>query len=289
MFCKLLKHELKATAPLMLIVNGTAFLIAMTIWGVVELSRNLPWAEWFPRIADFGAEGTDLFLLVSVAMGFILIMCALHFSANLLLLIPFYRRRFTQKGYLTFSLPTTAAKDFFAALMVILFWNVVVFFVPYLIMAIFFIANGDSPSSAWLHYTDFFVTTPHKIPSKYMDADDWFQILSVICVFLYRTVAGMTAVVIAGNYLRRVKAVGTIAIYWAFRLPVFAFILLTAIDRNIGHVPLVDVLDSFPSTVIFSIYACDDLYPIYSIALLVLAVFSCFLSIHIIKKRLNLE
>ena len=122
-----------------------------------------------------------------------------------------------------------------------------------------------------------------------MDAEDWFQILSVICVFLYRTVAGMTAVVIAGNYLRRVKAVGTIAIYWAFRLPVFAFILLTAIGRNIGYVPLVDVLDSFPSTVIFSIYACDDLYPIYSIALLVLAVFSCFLSIHIIKKRLNLE
>lgn len=284
MFGKLLKHELKATAPLMLLMNGTALLVALTFWGAVELSRSLPWLEWFPNIADFGDEGTAIFLLAILAVGFILIMCTFHFGTNLLLLFPFYKRRFTRRGYLTFSLPTTASKDFFAALTVILFWNVVVFFVLYLIMAIFFMANGDSPSSAWLYYTDIYVLTP----SKCLDADEWFNILSVVSVFLYRTVAGMTAVVIAGNYLRRTKAVGTIAIYWAFRLPVIAFMLLTDVGRNIGHVSMDVVLDSFPSAVLISAYS-TDLYPIYSIVLLVLTVICCFLSIHILKKRLNLE
>lgn len=294
MFGKLLKHELKATAPLMLLVNGIAFLSSISLWLPWVLLIRIPIEEIAPivEITPNIVSGLDgmIGMIISILYLAILVFGSLATvvlflsSINPILLFPFYKRRFTRRGYLTFSLPVKASQDFFAALTVILFWNVVAFLMLFLVFALVSVSIGMGPSESWPYYSNLFVLTP----SKKLDADDWFAILSVVSVFLYRTVAGMTAVVIAGNYFRRAKAVGTVALYAALRLPVMAFMFLTDLGRSVQYVPVADILASFGYEYLFS-GITNDLYPFYSIILLALTITGCILSIHIIKKRLNLE
>lgn len=289
MFGKLLKHELKATAPLMLLVNGIAFLSSISLWLPWVLLIRIPIEEITPIVEITPNIVSDLVGMIIILYLGILVFGSLATvlflsSINPILLFPFYKRRFTRRGYLTFSLPVEASQDFIAALTVILFWNVVAFLMLFLVFALVSVSIGMGPSESWPYYTNLFVLTP----SKKLDADDWFAILSVVSVFLYRTVAGMTAVVIAGNYLRRAKAVGTVALYAALRLPVMAFMFLTDLGRSVQYAPVADILASFGYEYLFS-GITNDLYPFYSIILLALTITGCILSIHIIKKRLNLE
>lgn len=284
MFVKLLKHEFRATAPLMLIANGIAFLNGLSFWLSLSLADRFPIETLFPSIPSATAEELSILSFAILLIGSVTIVTCFLSCINPILLFPFYKRRFTRRGYLTFTRPVNPSQDFWAALIVILFWNVAAFFVLYLAWALINLLIGTDLSVSWSYYTDLFVHTP----SKKLDADEWLQILSVVSVFLYRTVAGMTAVVIAGNYLRRAKAMGTIALYAALRIPVLAFLFLTDLDRSTGYVSPTDFLGSFSINTLMSPIT-NDLYPFYSIALLALTVICCFLSIHILKKRLNLE
>lgn len=267
----------------MLPVNGIVFSSGALFLGVWLLLEIFPLETVFPNIDSMGAQVIGVSLLFILLIGGYTMISVTLSGMNPILLILFYRRRFTPMGYLTFTRPVKASHDFLAALTVILFWNVVAFFALFLAFALHPLAYGTDFSVCWAYYSDMFVHSPSRI----LDADEWLQLLSVVSVFLYRTVAGVTAVVIAGNYLRRAKAVGTIALYAAFRLPVMILMFVTYLSRSAQHVPVADTLPYFGFMYLLS-SVTNDLYPICSIILLALTIVGCLLSIHIMKKRLNL-
>lgn len=112
MFAKLLKHEFRISRSLLaipsLVALGVAVLAAvgmkLTVCGMAEVSR------------------TNLALSTPLLGFSILGLVAYVFAGYFLLLAQFYRRKFTDEGYLTFTLPTSVHHIYLASLVNMLIW-----------------------------------------------------------------------------------------------------------------------------------------------------------------------
>lgn len=99
MFAKLLKHEFKATAGLLGILCAACLGCGLLGGGSI---RYLAWAE------EAGSRSDDTLLTVLSALfcvTAIIVIAACSIVMLLLLVNRFYKSRFTDEGYLTFTLP----------------------------------------------------------------------------------------------------------------------------------------------------------------------------------------
>lgn len=110
MLIKLIKHELKTTYKLILLLNFFV-LIASVIGGllITLLTYNL----YFPII-----------LYWVFTLFYIVIIWSAVLGTQIYLALHFYRSCFSNEGYLTFTLPTTPAKIFSSKLIVGVLWTI---------------------------------------------------------------------------------------------------------------------------------------------------------------------
>lgn len=115
MFAKLLKYEWKASAGLLSILSlallgvgllMTVFLHVITVW-----EDQIPAELWGPIWVLLG--------------GSILAVFAYLIGTRLILLIRFYKNKFTDEGYLTFTLPVTSHQILLSSLVNFLLWSVI--------------------------------------------------------------------------------------------------------------------------------------------------------------------
>lgn len=115
MFAKLLKHEWKANSRILWILSlgvlGISVLETFLLRFVVSGIENMPEIIMLP-------------IMLFIVGGFFA-MLAYSVGVHFLLLARFYKNKFTDEGYLTFTLPVTTHQILLSSLLNYLFWTVI--------------------------------------------------------------------------------------------------------------------------------------------------------------------
>lgn len=121
MFRKLLKHEWKSTGPLLGFLSLGA--LGIGVAGAVVLRVLIAYGEK-------PVESDSALTLMIPMLGLTLLLLFLGLIAygigtEIYLLIRFYKNKFTDEGYLTFTLPVNSHQIFLSSLAYILIWQVI--------------------------------------------------------------------------------------------------------------------------------------------------------------------
>ena len=114
MFAKLLKHEWRATSG----AQGglCTAVVGLGIAGAIALAALIQRGNSLNELANASLTLSLLFVYLAV------VICAV--ASWILLLVRYYKSRFTDQGYLTFTLPVSVHENFLAAFTNQLIWSV---------------------------------------------------------------------------------------------------------------------------------------------------------------------
>lgn len=145
MFAKLLKYEWKANAGLLWILSACALGVGLLGAGIIraiDYISNKMLNDQMAAIATTGLGSIMVFVVIALA--------AYALAVQFINIFRFYKNKFTDEGYLTFTLPVTTHQIFLSSLLVILAWlaiSVVVLVISISLMAI--IGTGASIKEVW--------------------------------------------------------------------------------------------------------------------------------------------
>ena len=120
MFAKLLKYEWKASAGLLGILSGAV--LGVGLLGGVCLRYLFTLAK---SVGDGAANDVGMLPLLVFVMFAMLALVAYVVAVQIILVSRFYKSRFTDEGYLTFTLPVSTWQNYLSALTNILIWNTI--------------------------------------------------------------------------------------------------------------------------------------------------------------------
>ena len=121
MFAKLLKYEWKATSKLL----GVLSLAALGV-GVVGTSvLKILVVSFADGIGD-GLEGFIPVILIPAMIMIVFALIAYAFGSVIILMYRFYKNKFTDEGYLTFTLPVNSHQIFLSSLLNMLIWLMII-------------------------------------------------------------------------------------------------------------------------------------------------------------------
>lgn len=270
MFTKLLKYDLKANAGLLGLLGGCA-LGAGCLAAVILRLLTTHWEA---------IENNEKFVLILIPAILVLFFAYLAIilysvATQFITLFRFYKSRFTDEGYLTFTLPVKASHIFLSGAVNILIWDFVAIIVVIAASGIALrfgpVMQGDLMTEFRLAFSEIFseLVTPGYFVSTA------FMMLSTI---LYGTIVPMASVVLGSSVAKKHKVLATIGI-------LIGFSMITSTANAI-----------IPGTMQFLLIAAEEnLSLIMSITPLVssivplgITIGGYFLSIHIMKNKLNL-
>lgn len=127
MFAKLLKYEWKSTFRIQLILALSA--LGAGVLGAFLLRTTIAEESANPVLILSGAMGL---LVITISLG------AYVIASQLLLLTRFYKNKFTDQGYLTFTLPVNVHQIMWSAIVNILLWSVISYLVFFAAMVVMF-------------------------------------------------------------------------------------------------------------------------------------------------------
>lgn len=279
MFAKLLKQEFRATSKLLGMLSGIALLVgvaaAAALKGLVWL-----WQEDSPM-----AE-SDVIIYLTTALSFMLIGAALALLAyavcsEIVLLLQFYRKKFTDQGYLTFTLPVTNHQIIFSSYLNILIWTFITFVVTILTISIpvFF---GSSATQFFnkeaLSVLQIAWNSMWEITNQIYFENALTGILSVVLVIIQGLASVMmvlTAITIGCTVAKTHKILASIGIYYG-------------ISMGLG---IVSSMLQFPILIISRLdvesYMTMTMLP-QAILYLIVLVGGYFLTAFLMKRKLNL-
>lgn len=287
MFAKLLKYEWKANAGLLMILSacalGVGALGAGILRGIVYLSENM-------LNDEMAAIATSS--LTSMMMFVVMALVAYALAVQFINLWRFYKNKFTDEGYLTFTLPVTSHQIFLSSFLNILAWLAISVFVLICAAAMMiFIGLGEPIEGMYEALGDIFINVDEGIDyvGQSMQGFGAFIGLSILEIFVapvYAIVLLMTSITLGCVLAKKHKILATIGMYYVINM------VVNIISSIISIVPTISlVFDSVNNT-----DAAVDRYFIYmaltvglTLALQVgLAVGGYFWSTHLMKHKLNL-
>ncbi len=216
MFAKLLKHEFKSSRSIL----GLLTMICLGVAVVAALALKLMIVS--AESTTMGMEGAAALMLVAMpllVMAFLGIL-AYGVAAEILLLVQFYKRKFTDEGYLTFTLPTNVHNIYLSSLANILIWqliSIVTIFASFAIIILF----GTSPDK--FINTDFFNADFGELKMALeiafdgigWDGMDTVQtIIRFIINFISAAVLATTCIATGATIAKKHKALAAVGIYF---------------------------------------------------------------------------
>lgn len=281
MFAKLLKHEWRATAGVQAaLCAAIVSLGALGMANVSALIRN-------------GEELSDL-AGVSMGLGVVFIYLALVIctaASGVLLMVRYYRSRFTDQGYLTFTLPVNVHQNFLAAFVNNLVWTVLTGVCVVLAFVLIGIAvtNAIGPEA--------FQEVKETFSFLLGDVDEqvWQvvkplipgYVIQMLVGWLYAIILPMTCLTVGATLAKKHKILAAIGIYYLISMA--TSMLQNALTMTMSEEVFYDLelsLENGPAA------AQELLQQILLTTLpvqLVLLVGCYILSTQIMKKRLNLN
>lgn len=287
MFAKLLKHDWRATA-------GTLGILSLAVLGVALLAGGALFC-----LSHFEEELTGM-AVAGLALSMVFLCLALFAYAaavQIIQLVRFYKSRFTDEGYLTFTLPVHSHHIFLSAFLNMLIWSVLSGVVLIISVGLMLLIGlpwdqinetmGQMPQaelSAILE--EIYSFYGFKIDGTFIG----LQILQLVVNSLYGIVMMLTCITVGAVIAKKHKIIAAFVAYYAISF-------LTGMVGNILSVGTsIDNMDQYLSSMLGS--ATDSMQGMYQMALqnmsltiaweIVLIVAGYFLSTHLMKRKLNL-
>lgn len=275
MFAKLLKHEWKASWGLLGILSLAA--LGIGVLGAVVLRVLFLCGELVAQGADILAV---LMIMLTVSLVFMGIALSIYAAAvQFFLLYRFYRNKFTDEGYLTFTLPANSHQLFLSSYVNMLLWTLISGAV---LIAAVLIAGVFGPVKEGLVNAEVLAgigNTIQEVFLRFWELDDGFiwmtMLLQMLVSVLCAPVLSMSCITVGAVVAKKHKILAAFGIYYG----------LSAIMGMVGM--LFTVLSSI---VVQDIYHASILvsYVIQSLLQLGMAVGGYFLSAYLMKHKLNL-
>lgn len=286
MFSRLLKHEWKASAGLLGILSlaifgiGVAGTVILRVLVNYEIERDL-----------LSTDATMLEILATAAMGMFLFFSVIALSVYLIavqfiLLYRFYKNKFTDEGYLTFTLPVKTTQIFWSSFVNIFLWLLIAVAVVAVIvfMAVLFGTGTDS-----LINTDVFkgMSEVFDIFSDMTWADIFGEAEEVIYVVLmvlqllvtpfYALFIPMCCITMGAVLAKKHKILAAFGMYYAVNFVVGIISSVATI------VPSLFLLGNGNEELYLMVSSGVEVFVTAALTLC-----SYFLTIHLMKRKLNL-
>ena len=206
MFAKLLKHEMKATAASI----GLLSLAALGI-GIVG---------GFMMRYVVGAAGDYRYDRLSgiLSLFYIFIIFGLFayaFGSEIFLAVQFYKRKFTDQGYLTFTLPAHSWQIFLSSMVNIMIWTLVIMVVTGLAVCAM-IAIGIVGTTVADQFSDFYF--PLEEMREILGEFHILGLVYTIMQFISSVVIMMTCITLGSVLAKKHKLMASIGVYYVFSL-----------------------------------------------------------------------
>ena len=217
MFAKLLKYEWKASAGLLGILTAAALGVGLV--GGVAL-------RYIFSLANTGnldaASEVIVMPLTFLVLFMMLALVAYVFATQIILLSRFYKSRFTDEGYLTFTLPVTPTQSYLSALTNILIWNAISGLVMIVSLgALVLIGMSGIPGFEAGEVTDSISEGYRELLA--MEGYLEYQLLSMVqgvVTFFSQPVLVMTCITLGAVLAKKHKILAAIGIYYGVSMAV---------------------------------------------------------------------
>lgn len=214
MFAKLLKYEWRASrgilGALSLAALGVGVLGAVVLWVLINNFENM----------EHSPANEQLTAILPAVLGILLMflifaLFAYALGSGLLLLHRFYKNKFTDEGYLTFTLPVTAKQIFLASFLNMALWMLIIGLVVGIAVTI--MVAGGVVSTGYLDRMDFLdiregITIYRE--SSFSAGDVVLGMLNAVLSFVYTLVMAMTCVTIGAVAAKKHKLLAAFGIYY---------------------------------------------------------------------------
>lgn len=279
MFAKLLKAEFRATGMTMGWLSLAA--LGLGVLGTVILRILVTYGDAMSESDSILALAPLVLIMVLGILLLGLFGCAM--GSSLFILYRFYQHKFTDEGYLTFTLPVNVHQLLLSSWLSILFWNTVTVVVTFgsIAMAILVgTASGELVNSEIIRA---FSEMPEELV---MALEEMLEELGPMFVFslasmgiqlLASPVLSMTCIVLGSTVAKKHKLLASFAFYYGLEM------VLSSLMSVLSAIVSVDsMISGSPETTIGAMFL------IQPILFLLLAVAGYFLSVHLMGKKLNL-
>ena len=284
MFSRLLKHEWRASSGLLGLLSLAALGIGVLATVVLRILVSTSGALWWDT-----AEGLGVILVVALGMFLFFSVVALSVYAiavQVILLYRFYKNKYTDEGYLTFTLPVKPTQIFWSSFLNMLIWLVISVLV---VFGVVFLAVLFGTAEHGLINTDVFDAMKDLL--ELFRVIDWDLLLQEQYSIPYIIVLGLTflltpfyalfmpmACITAGAVLaKKHKILASFGVYYGVN---FVVGIITSVA---SVAPTILMMNSRDPQGLYLVSMAIQL--VISLALTIGAY--CF-TIHVMKKKLNL-
>lgn len=281
MFAKLLKHEWRATVGPQ--AGLCAAIISMGILGMANISALIRQGEHMSDLAGISLGLSLMFIYLA------LVICAA--ASGILLVIRFYQSRFTDQGYLTFTLPVNAHQNFLAAFVNTLIWSVLTglsVILAFVLMGIAgFNALGADTISQFKQEFEFLLGDAfQETTSAFLPVLPGYAV-QVAVAGVYSIVVAMTCLTVGATLAKKHKILAAIGIYYLISMA-------TSMLQNTLMVSLTEKMDellfSNPNVGVEAVTEMLKQLLAASLPLQIAMIAGCYiLSTQLMKKKLNLN
>lgn len=268
MFAKLLKYEWKSSRGILGILSlaalGVGVLGTLILHTLVKNSTETTagdeTAMWLPAV------------LIIVLIFLILALVAYGVGSELLLLYRFYKSKFTDEGYLTFTLPVTSRQIFLASFLNMAIWMAIIGLV--IMLSVGMMVLVSIVTSGVFNYVDYSeIRESFSMMLESLDGENlvWLSPIAGLVSFVYSLVMMMTSVSVGAVLAKKHKLLAAFGIYYGISM-------------------VSGILNSLLSMVMtFSASPSMNVLYLGQIGIqAVLAVGGFFLSTYLMEKKLNL-
>lgn len=276
MFAKLLKYEWKSSAGLLGILSLAALGVGLAGGGALRYLFVV-----VESVGDGSSNGVVMLPLMFLVMFMMLALLAYVIATQIILLSRFYKSRFTDEGYLTFTLPVSTWQNYLSALTNILIWDAISGLVMFVAMGllVFIGASGVPGFEGSLDMTG--ITQGYRELFA-VEGYAQYQLLSMIhgvVSFFAAPVIIMTCITLGAVLAKKHKILAAIGLYYAASMVVG---MATSISTAVIFVEELEMSATpYSGTALLAV-------GIQILVQLALCVGGSFLSVHLMDKKLNL-
>ncbi len=279
MFSKLLKHEWKANSGLLGILSlcalGAGLLGGFVLKGITYMEGQLKRQE----LAAFAVSGlTSALIFICVAL------VAYAFAVQFMNLYRFYKNKFTDEGYLTFTLPVSAEQIFLSSFLNILAWTVISALVLVLAVGMIFLVGVFDEMQEYFREMGQLIGSLSGIEDTLNGQPGYrlYTVLTVISILVapvYSIVVLMTSITMGSVVAKKHKILATIGMFYCINFAV------STVESVLTVVPTILVATSFSENPFAYINVAMTVPLLLQIGL---GIGGYFLSTHLMKHKLNL-